>query len=246
MVARHAAWLGLALLASAGGGAVARLDEPAFEITRVGAKSTAADGVVRLTLSAALAPAWADANVGFLALRGQGMQRSIDAGVARGRSLDVALPASGCALLVADLGRPEDRGHADSWRRSRRSVRAVLCQDGGDPSADLAARRQAGAILLAGSGTRDEVRPLANPATTRPGSSLPLRVFADGSPAAGARVVAEGPGGASNVTTSDAHGVAVVSLPAAGAWRVYFRSGEDRIAELLFDVPRAMVAGGAP
>jgi hypothetical protein len=125
-------------------------------------------------------------------------------------------------------------------------VRAVVCQDSGDPKSDLAARRRAGAILLAGAGTRDEVRPLANPATTRPGSSLPLRVFADGSPAAGVQVVAEGPDGASAVSTSDAHGVAVVSLPAAGAWRVHFRSGEDRIAELLFDVPPSQGTGGTP
>ena len=237
MRAGHAAWLALALLAAAAQAAAARPDEPAFAIGRVGAKSSAGGGVARLTLSAALAPSWEDANVGFLALRSHGNQRSVDAGLAHGRDLDVALPAIGCSVLVADLGRPEDRGHPDSWRRSRRSVRAVFCQDSGDPSRDLAARRRAGALLLAGAGTRDEVRPLANPATTRPGSSLPVRVYADGRPAAGVPVVAEGPGGASTATMADAHGVAVVSLPAAGAWRVYFRSDEGRIAELLFDVP---------
>jgi hypothetical protein len=246
MHARHAAWLGIALLTAVAQAAAASPDEPAFEISRVGAKSAEGGGVARLTLSAALAASWEEANVGFLALRSGGTQRSLDAASAHGRELDVALPVKGCSLLVADLGRSEDRGHPDSWRRSRRSVRAVFCQDTGDPSRDLAARGRAGALLLTGAGTRDEVRPLANPATTHPGSFLPLRVLADGSPAAGVPVTAEGPGGVSTVTTSDAHGVAVVSLTTAGAWRVYFHSAEGRIAELLFDVPSSQDAGGTP
>ena len=196
-----------------------------------------------------MASAWEEANLGFLAVRSYGKQSGVDTAAARGRELDVALPAEGCSLLVADLGRPEDRGHTDSWRRSRRSLKAVLCQDSGNPAADLDARRRAASVFLAKAGTRDEVRPLANPATTRPGCDLPVRLYADGHPAAGVRAVAEGPDGATSVGVSDAHGFAVVSLPVAGAWRVYFRTGEDRIAELLFDVLDARkpsVDGGAP
>jgi hypothetical protein len=257
---RDVALLGLALLASAGLAlerpeaierpeALERPDEAAIEITRVGAKSPAGGGVLRLTLSATVASAWEEANLGFLAMRSYGKQSSIDTATARGRELDVALPAEGCSLLVADLGGPEDRGHADSWRRSRRSLKAVFCQDTGNPAADLTARRRAAAIFLASAGTRDEVRPLANPATTRPGCDLPLRLYADGRPAPGVRAVAEGPNGGTSGGVSDAHGFAVVSLPVAGAWRVYFRTGEDRIAELLFDVPdvrKPWVDGGAP
>ena len=243
MCGRDVARLGLALLACAGP-ALARSDEAAIEITRVATKSLGGGSVLRLRLSEEVAPAWKEANVGFLVVRSYGKQDGVETIGAQGRELDLALPVEGCSLLVADLGRPEDRGHADSWRRSRRSVKAVLCQDSGDPAKDLAARRRAGSIFLASAGTRDEVRPLANPATTMPGCVLPVRLFADGHPAAGVEVVAEGPGGASNVALSDAHGLAVVSLGAAGAWRVFFRSGEGRIAELLFEMP-APLGGGA-
>ena len=229
------ALMGLAVLASAAG-ALPGAGEAAIEIAPVEAKAAAGRGV-RLTLSADVAPSWREANVGFTALRSPGLQKSLDTAAAAGRELEVALPAAGCALLVADLGRPEDRGFSDSWRRSRRSVKAVLCQDAGDPAADLAARRRSAALLMARAGTRDEVRPLANPATTRPGADLPLRLYADGDVAAGVEVVAEGPGGTSTVTRSDAHGFAAVALPAAGRWRIHFRPAPDRVAELLFEVP---------
>jgi hypothetical protein len=201
---------------------------------------------VRLTLSAAIAPSWQEANVAFIVLRSYGRQKGVETAAARGRELDVALPGSGCSLLVADLGRGEDRGFADSWRRSLRSVKAVLCQDRGDPAIDLESRRRAAAVFMARAGTRDEVRPLANPATTRPGSDLPLRLYADGRLATGVEVIAEGPRGAASRAVSDANGFASVSLSAAGPWRVYFRPGEDRVAELLFDVPEPWREGGAP
>jgi hypothetical protein len=92
---------------------------------------------------------------------------------------------------------------------------------------------------MARAGTRDEVRPMANPATTRPGSDLPVRVYADGREAAGVEVVAEGPGGISSVAVSDGQGFAVVGLPAAGPWRIHFLAGADRVAELYFEVPEA-------
>jgi hypothetical protein len=98
-------------------------------------------------------------------------------------------------------------------------------------------------VLLARAGTRDEVKPLANPATTRPGAELPLKLYADGDAAAGVEVVGQGPGGISSVTKSDAHGLAVVKLTAAGAWRIWFRTG-DRVAELLFEVPAVGAQGG--
>jgi hypothetical protein len=237
--------LGLGLLAPAGR-AVEGPGEPAVEITRVAVKASAGHRDARLTLSAAIAPSWNEANVAFMVLRSYGRQNAVKTAAARGRELDVALPGSGCSLLVADLGGSEDRGFADSWRRTRRSVKAVLCQESGDPAIDLESRRRAAGVFLARAGTRDEVRPLANPATTRPGSDLPLRLYADGRLAAGVEVIAEGPRGAVSHAVSDAHGFASVSLPAAGPWRVYFRPGEDRVAELLFEVPEPWRDGGAP
>lgn len=245
MGARYLAWLGLVLLADPGR-ALPVPGGPAIEITMSLAKAAGGGAAVRLTLSGDVAAAWSEANVAFLALRREGGQSGVDTAAAKGRTLDLALPASGCSLLVADLGRREDRGHADSWRRTVHSVKAVLCPDGGDPAADLAARRRAAEIFLASAGTRDEVRPLANPATTRPGSDLPLRLYADGRPAAGAEVLAVGPAGAASRALADAHGFAVVPLPAAGSWRVYFRPGADRLAELLFDVPARRAGGGEP
>jgi hypothetical protein len=236
--------LGFALAASAGGAggaagaAAAREAGPAIALGRVEAPALARGATVRLTLSPEVAPSWAEANVGLLAVRSPGLQRRLDSSKA-GAELEVPLPDSGCALLFGDLGRPEDRGFADSWHRSRRSVKAVLCRDSGSPVIDLAARRRAASLLIAKAGTRDEVRPMANPATTRPGADLPVRVYADGRDAAGVRVVAEGPGGISSVATSDESGFAVVALPVAGPWRIHFRAGEQRVAELLFEVPEA-------
>lgn len=220
--------------------AVPAAGEPAIEINRA---DTASGRALRLTLSLEVAPSWRDANVAFLALRSGGRQSAVDHSKALGRDIDVTVPELGCAMLVADLGRPEDRGFADSWQRTRRSTKAVLCRDGGVPAQDLAARRRAGAVLLARAGTRDEVKPLANPATTRAGAELPLKLYADGEAAAGVEVVAQGPGGISSVTKSDAHGFAVVELTAAGPWRIWFRTG-DRVAELLFEVPAAGAQGG--
>jgi hypothetical protein len=99
---------------------------------------------------------------------------------------------------------------------------------------------------MARAGTRDEVRLLANPATARPGSDLPVRLYADGRKAAGVEVVAEGPGGLRSVTVSDAEGFAVIALPAAGPWRVHFRAGADRAAELHFAVPEASLHETSP
>jgi hypothetical protein len=236
-------FLGLALSAFAGRvDAAPPAGKPAIEITAAAAETAGDRAAVRLTLSPELAPSWREANVGFLALRSAGRQSDVDRSKALGRDVEVSVPDLGCTLLVADLGRPEDRGFADSWRRTRRSVKAVVCRDSGEPAQDLAARRRAGALLLARAGTRDEVRPLASPATARPGADLPLRLYADGDAAAAVDVVAEGPHG-STVTRSDAHGFATVRLPVAGRWRIWFRAG-DRVAELLFEVPAA-VTGGA-
>ena len=77
-------------------------------------------------------------------------------------------------------------------------------------------------------------------ARRRPAAQL----YADGDAAAGVEVVAQGPGGTSTVTKSDAHGFATVSLTAAGPWRIWFRTG-DRVAELLFEVPAGDLQGGA-
>lgn len=243
---RDLALLGLVLSAMTSRAvAVPAAGEPAIEITRAD-DSAGGSAALRLTLSPEVAPSWREANVAFLALRSGGRQSAVEHAKALGRDVDVTLPELGCALLVADLGRPEDRGFADSWRRTRRSTKAIVCRDGGEPAEDLAARRRAGAVLLARAGTRDEVRPLANPATARPGADLPLRLYADGDAAAGVEVMAQGPGGASHVTRSDAHGFATVALTAAGPWRIWFRAGGDRVAELLFEVPvTAPLRGGA-
>lgn len=239
---RDVMFLGLALSMVTGRGvALPAAGEPAIEITR--ADIAGGRAAMRLELSLEVAPSWREANVAFLALRSGGRQNAVDHTKALGRDVDVTVPDLGCAMLVADLGRPEDRGFADSWQRTRRSTKAVLCRDGGDAAQDLAARRRAGAVLLARAGTRDEVRPLANPATTRPGADLPLKLYADGDAAAGVEVVAQGPGGVSTITKSDAHGFATVSLTAAGPWRIWFRTG-DRVAELLFEVPSAGAQGG--
>jgi hypothetical protein len=227
---RLLASLGLALTAIAAHAAGEA--RQAITLTRGETATAAGAPTVRLALSPEIAPSWREANVGFLALRSADAQRRLDASAA-GAELEVPLPVSGCALLIGDLGRPEDRGHADSWRRSRHSVKAVLC----DRDADLRARRRAGALLMARAGTRDEVRLLANPATARPGSDLPVRLYADGRKAAGVEVIAEGPGGLRNVARSDGEGFAVLALPAAGPWRVHFRAGGDRAAELHFTVP---------
>ena len=72
-----------------------------------------------------------------------------------------------------------------------------------------------------------------------------IRLYADGHPAAGVAVIAEGPRGAVGRAVADAHGFATVSLDAAGPWRIYFRVGEDRVAELLFDVAEPWAEGGA-
>ncbi len=239
---RDLAFLGIALATMSGRAvAVPAAGEPAIEITRA---DSAAGRALRLTLSLEVAPSWREANVAFLALRSGGRQNAVDHAKALGRDVDVTVPELGCAMLVADLGRPEDRGFADSWQRTRRSTKAVLCRDSGEPAQDLAARRRAGAVLLARAGTRDEVRPLANPATTRPGADLPLKLYADGDAAAGVEVVAQGPDGTTTTVKSDAHGFATVSLTAAGPWRIWFRTGE-RVAELLFEVPGAGAQGGA-
>jgi hypothetical protein len=152
--------------------------------------------VVRLELDAGLGDSWREVNVGRVVVRSGGDQRRVPASaLPAGRVLELSAPAGECSLVLADLGPAAERGRPDSWSRVTRAAKIVTCPDVSTSGAleALQARARAAGLLTAKTGSRIEIRPLANPATVRPGSDLPVRLYFEGDAAAGARVSATGP-----------------------------------------------------
>ncbi|HEX6198768.1 MAG TPA: DUF4198 domain-containing protein [Thermoanaerobaculia bacterium] len=179
---------------------------------------TGEPSVVRLELDARLGDSWREVNVGRVVVRSGSGQRRVPAGsLPVGRVLELAAPAGECSLVLADLGPASERGLPDSWSRVTRAAKIVSCPAAGSPGA-FAARVAAAGLLTAKTGSRIEIRPLVNPATVRPGSDLPVRLYVEGDAVTGARVTAVGPGGLRRDAFSDGAGIAVLRIPAAGLW----------------------------
>lgn len=206
-----------------------------------------------LLLDAAFGSSWQDVNIGRLVLRTPGRQARLDVGEAAGlsaksRALDFGRAAgAGCAMIVADLGPGFEKGRPDSWQRITHATKIVTCSSDAAAAlsgAEIEARRAAGSLLMAKTGSRVELQPLANPATLRPGADLPLRAFCDGTARAGIEVAATAPDGSRHYAATDRVGAAVLSIDAAGRWRFEVTctagAGEadapQLVAELIVDV----------
>jgi hypothetical protein len=207
--------------------------------------------VVRVELDAGLGDSWREVNVGRVVVRSGGDQRRVPASaLPAGRVLELYAPAGECSLVLADLGPAAERGRPDSWSRVTRAAKIVTCPDASTSEA-FRARVRATGLLTAKTGSRIEIRPLANPATVRPGSDLPVRLYFEGAAAAGARVTAAGPDGLRRDAFADAAGIAVLRIPAAGLWTLELHrrsaplaphSGDSgpagpSVATLTFEVP---------
>jgi hypothetical protein len=197
--------------------AVASTAAPTVAPTAV-QSGTGEPSVVRLELDAGLGDSWREVNVGRVVVRSGSGQRRVPAGsLPAGRVLELTAPAGQCSLVLADLGPASERGLPDSWSRVTRAAQVVSCPAAGSPGA-FGARVAAAGLLTAKTGSRIEIRPLVNPATVRPGSDLPVRLYFEGDAAAGVRVSAVGPDGLRRDAFSDAAGIAVLRIPAAGRW----------------------------
>ncbi len=225
-----------ALPASAAGGPA-----PGFRAVTLAA---AAPGRLRLTLAPALGASWREVNVARLVVRTAGRQRRVPAAaLPASAELEIARPAGGCALVLADLGPASAMGRPDAWQRVTRASKLVICPAAGAPGA-REARVRAGALLTAETGGLLEVQPILNPATVRPGSDLAVRVVVRGEPRLGVHVTASGPGGRSLDAWSNPQGLATFTIPASGRWTVWFRypldeAGPEAEAALGFDVEPA-------
>jgi hypothetical protein len=189
----------------------------------------------RLTLPEAVAGSWREANIARLQVRIPRGAGRLDHGLLpAGRELDFAVDAPGCSMVQVDVGPASARGASDAWQRVTHCTKFVLCADTGDPAVDLRARRAAGQLLTAKSGSRIEIRPLFNPAALIAGAAFPVRLYAGGRAVAGGGVEAIGAEGGRVSAVADAHGIAVLTIPQPGAWRLRF-SHQGRVAELVFD-----------
>lgn len=79
------------------------------------------------------------------------------------------------------------------------------------------------AVATSKSGQKAEIRAMLDPTRCKPGDELPVRVYADGDKAAGARVRAIGPDGKVTATTTNPSAFATIPITAAGSWRIEFQ-----------------------
>lgn len=192
-------------------------------------RSDAESGTHRLVLDPALGASWQEVNIGRLVVRTPLGQRAIGlegsaAPPSKSRELDLDLPSVGCALIIANLGPGFDKGRPDAWRRITHAAKIVACSTQGavdeDSKAALESRRRAGGLLMAKTGGRAEIRPLANPATLRPGAELPVRAYCRGQAGAGIEVVATAPDGSRRYARTDAVGSVSIAIESAGPWHL--------------------------
>lgn len=192
----------------------------------------------RLELDARFGTSWRDVNIGRLVVRSAGRYETLEAGDADGQIGDKArrlalehLPSADCALIIADLGPGYEKGRPDAWQRITHATKIVSCGGSQDAltSAQIERRRVAGGLLMAKTGSRAELQPLANPATLRPGADLPVRVYCDGQARAGVEVAAIRPDGSRSHLATDAVGAAILPVDSAGAWTFEADCGADRI-----------------
>lgn len=76
------------------------------------------------------------------------------------------------------------------------------------------------AIATSKSGLKAEIRPMLDPTRCKVGDELPVRVYADGDRAAGARVRAISPDGKEASSVTNPAGFATIAIAAAGTWRI--------------------------
>ena len=211
----------------------------ADEVVRTSTVEARDGEYLRLTLSEELGSSWQEAPVVRLAVRAAGTHKTVPRELFEDSSvLDLRFEEEGCSLVLLDVASPDAEG-ALSWYDVRHATKIVTCSNAADPAARLAERRRAGATAMAKVGGRIEIQPLANPATMRPGSDLPIRAHFDNSPRHRAEVEALGPEGMRLATKTDKAGFAHFCVPAAGTWRLRFRvnhEGEEYTAELRFEV----------
>lgn len=79
---------------------------------------------------------------------------------------------------------------------------------------------ESSAIATSKSGQRAEIRPFMDPTLMKVGGDLPVKVYADGDKAAGARVRVVPPGGDAIEHVSNPSGMVTISINASGVWRV--------------------------
>ncbi|MDX1502526.1 MAG: DUF4198 domain-containing protein [Thermoanaerobaculia bacterium] len=188
----------------------------------------------RVRLAAELGVSWRQVNLPRFRLRQPDRLSALPRErLPAGPDLELALAPSRCSLLELDVGPPADRGRPDAWRRATRCLKLAHCA----PGASDADRRRATAMATAKTGSRIEIRPLVNPLLVQPGSDLPVRLYYEGEAVVGAAVEATGPGDARAAAVSDRVGIAVLTLPAPGLWRLSFAARGGR-AELIFDVEK--------
>lgn len=76
------------------------------------------------------------------------------------------------------------------------------------------------AIATSKTGQRAEIRPFIDPTLLALGGDLPLKVYADGDKATGARVRIVPPQGEAIEQTSNPNGMVTISIHASGVWRI--------------------------
>ena len=224
--------------------------------------------VLRLTLAPEVGTSWQDVHVGRVVVRSPQGQRQLESSVLRKSAhLDLVQEEPGCVMVQVDVGPPEAKGFADSWRRINRCSKLFVCQPTDEPKADIASRYGSSAMMTSKSGSRIEIRPLLSPMLLRPGNSFPVRLYFDGGAAQDAIVQAIGPDEQVVQARSDSVGIATLEIPSAGEWTVRFQQnaasvvpakarkpgkdpGQEFIAELIFDVQPldfwTAEEGGAP
>lgn len=231
------------------------------------AYTVAADAPIRVGLAAAAdGPAQPWPATAWVFVRGEGTQENLDSPPAADASGQVPLPGvrSGAAMVGVDFspttetlsiaaareflstrsGSPiaiDDSKPTLSVRWTRSCKTFVRIGAGGGPIA-------ASHVAVGKAGQEVEIRPLMDPTAGRIGADIPMRFFAGGGKAAGARVLATPLAtGKPQELRTNAEGIADVRLTDPGVWLIEFhhastpRDADLAIssATLTFELPAA-------
>jgi hypothetical protein len=115
----------------------------------------------------------------------------------------------------ADKNAPVPAGAKGARVRHHSCATVLIHVDSADATSD-----ESSAVATSKSGQKAEIRAMLDPTRRKTGDELPLRVYADGDKAAGARVRAISPGGKEVSSVTNPTGFVTIAITEAGTWRV--------------------------
>ena len=218
-----------------------RLDDGTLRVT--------AGTPVRFVLQLPGGETWSQANIGQFQVRTFGAVVSpLPEPRPDSKTVWHTFESPGQAMVILCAGPAATAGRSDSWQRTPYCTKLLVRID---PPArgkgDEAPGPTPSGGLTAKAGTKVEIRPTVDPTSfsrddLARGADFPVRVYYEGSKEKNVPVVAMGPGGVKQTSTTDTSGFARFRIHLPGHWRIRYERRVDGLTyrgDLLFE------AGGA-